>query len=160
MYETFKSGLGILPGKPLVVMHWRRGANLTSVHCFDKESPADGLVKNINCARNVSEFISLVYSQTGTTQSTAKSEATSFIYISTDENSTETLNALNEAGFHTFGTALNSSLISAQINEVDQFVLELMLMCYADWYFGLIDSSITSLVLEKCDSPGKHRVVS
>jgi hypothetical protein len=149
--------IGIQKGKPLIVMHWRRGREM-QVRCtgLAGEEERD---TSINCARNVSDFIALVYHLTGTSQSTAINQTKSFIYIATDEESQENLFALANAGFRTFTDVLRA-LELPSMSSLDKFVLELMLMCYSDWFFGWGKTLTAKLIVEKCSVGDQNRIIN
>mmetsp|Transcript_32388 Transcript_32388/g.44237 ORF Transcript_32388/g.44237 Transcript_32388/m.44237 type:complete len:354 (-) Transcript_32388:231-1292(-) len=144
--------------KALVVVHWRRGDQL-GYRCQRK------LDTTVNC-RTPEEFITTVKTQlTLLVHSKSKTKATKqqqnrpismesdIIYVATNENNTQSLTKIRKAGFKTF-----DDLNLTKLNVLDRFVVELLLVCNANYFIHFGFSEMAGFSKQCRTSSGKKNV--
>ena len=128
------------------VFHWRRGDQLTT-RCKDHKDIS------VNC-KSVKEYIKAVQEQikefkNRKDQISSISSAQPIIYIATNEKNIEILNELSSAGF-LHPVSFKQKLLKDTgivLNMLDEFVLDLILMCNAMYYKAFGFSKIETFAM-------------
>lgn len=127
---------------PFVVIHWRRGDQLVS-SCRTKVDISP------NCAIDETELISKTSHILNKKCSLYLNNQEYMHYIATNEKSTTMLRNLENNGYQVFPN-------SNDFNDVDIFILEVMLACRADCFIGYGKSDLNQFV-KKCNA--LHNVI-
>jgi hypothetical protein len=134
----------------LVVFHWRRGDQLeTRCNSSRKEQILDS---SVNCG-TVKEFTNAA-NNAFKKITTSKTDQNIIRYVATNENNATDLQFLRNNGFILF-SALHSELLKVldlnlfPLNNLNVFLLEILLMCYADHFFRWGFSEVHNFV-QKC----------
>eukprot|EP01036_Dinobryon_divergens_P022454 gene22454-30711_t len=114
-----------------VVYHWRRGDQLSSrCNVSQKEQSLD---VSVNC-KGVKAFISAANSTLYSIRS--PSDNRTFIrYVATNENNRTALDHLRQQGFLLFEDIEERVKQFIEVNRLNRFLVEVLLMCHADHFF-------------------------
>jgi hypothetical protein len=143
IYKT----LGLTGSSEYAVAHWRRGDQVTK--CTDNLG-ADGkplrvkrvrrrIDNSVNCG-NASEFLQRFYGDIDTYVATPPEEL--LLVVCTNERNDTHLEYLRSHGVVLFDVIHDGlAALGYELNDLDQFVVELMVMCDATYLFAWGDSS-------------------
>jgi hypothetical protein len=132
-------------------IHWRRGDQIP-LKCKTRGDTS------INCAANVSDFISVAKSVLS-----RKCPNISTTYVATNEEDPDSLKALRAAGFVVFSDLMrnlqDAEVLAhwGKVSSLDQFMIELMLLCDANVFFAWGNSHVHEIIRLFCSPPTKKR---
>lgn len=183
LLKLAKEYLGIKPGIEYAVVHWRRGDQLTKrckhstssdtetelVHDHEHESkhnkPSKAIIHQsrqlkvtldttLNCG-TVDEFISGTEDIKNRMCSNPKKTLT---FIATNEKDPKILKSLKRQRYLLLSDIQSKLVLNKKINEMDEFIIELMLMCDANYFFGW-GRSFANNIVKRCRSEhGSHYI--
>ena len=131
------SFLKINDNQPYLAVHWRRGDQL-KFRCGK-------LDKSVNCG-HVDEFLTSLKSTREKFIPNDKMPITT--YVATNEIQTENINKIEKENMLLF-SHIRPELEKLQLTTLDIFVVELMIMCYADYFMSWGVSSVSTFIC-KC----------
>jgi hypothetical protein len=135
MWPKIRAVIGAVHS-PFAVIHWRRGEQL-SYKCHGR---GGGWDRSINCANSTDEFVQLARESVGKTCPNV-----SAVYVATNERSPVQLGKLASAGYALYSN-ISRALESFHVDSLDNFVIELMLMCESDCFFAWGSSHVHDLI--------------
>lgn len=141
------------PSGPFVVIHWRRGDQL-STRCA---GPRDH-DSTLNCVN--STFFLREVDALRLRHNISVVEATP--YVATNEADPQILSELHGAGYATFeniSDAVGQGLGRAP-SSLDAFVVEMAMMIDADWFFAWGPSEVNPFAVDRRHEIGKYTVMN
>lgn len=141
LLPSVKNALGISDGKPYAVVHWRRGDQLSHRCAKSDDDSRPRIDHTVNCKSVETLYSTILSNQKKFCDIEDPKQLVT--YVATNEVSDKSLKFLTSKHLKIFSDLRNNKkLRKLNLTILEEFIIELMLMCDANYLFAWGESSI------------------